>query len=362
MVGTIPCIQIRSNCLIAYELPVYDSRFSGTKNKILLQQLADAKKQAYHGRLSEGAKKRLTRAIDLLVQSSRPTWGLNEVTGKRVKHTLSFITLTISNDTHLTGRQGYDLVFKHFLQWLRRTAKVTTYIWKAEVQQRGQLHYHITTPSFIHYQKIRTKWNALQQSAGITNEYFNTHGHYDPNSTDIKEVRKISDLSSYMKKEFCKSIQNPYEHRKQPLDEQLSNNLITAEQYVSEIKQLDIEMKQWGKLWDCSENLKAEKYFTIEDQQWSTDQIELLEQTQQLTRTQLEQCTVFKVAKNAHSQILTLPQMKSYDDMLHRIRHHRSCPPKKILLDELPAPSCTFFPPPNKPPTLSQSYIPYVFT
>jgi hypothetical protein len=324
MVGSIPCIQIRSNCLIGYELAIYDSRSGTTKNEILLQQLKEAKKRAYGGKLTQGAKKRMTRAIDLLVQSSKKTWGKNEVTGKRTSHTLSFITLTISNNNNLTGRQGFDLIFSHFLQWMRRTAKVTTYIWKAEVQERGQLHYHITTPSWIHYQKIRQKWNSLQQAAGITNDYYSEHGHYDPNSTDIKEVRMVNDLAGYMKKEFCKSIQNPYVQREEKINERLVTNQITKEQQEQQLKELSIEMKGWGKLWDCSKNLKAEKYYTIEESHDTHQRINELEKKGFLTMQQLEQCTLIRIKGNQNTTILNLREIQQYDQMITRIRNYRT--------------------------------------
>lgn len=331
MVGSVSCIQIRSNCLIGYELPIYDSRYGSQKRANQLQQLKEAKKETYGGRLTKGAKKRMTKAIDLLVQSAKPTWGKNEVTNKRVKHTLSFITLTVSNDNNISGHQGFELIFKHFLQWMRRTANVSTYIWKAEVQQRGQLHYHITTPSWIHYQQIRNKWNTLQRSAGVTNDYYNKYGTYDPNSTDIGEVRMTADLAGYMKKEFCKSIQNPYEQKKQKIEDRFEKKQITTTKKEEEMKELELEMKGWGKLWDCSQNLKREKYYTIEE---STDTYKLIKEEEKkgtITRNQLEQCTIFKVKNNETTKILNLNQIHQYDKLLYKIRNYRTNEEKKII-------------------------------
>ena len=154
----------------------------------------------------------------------------NPVTQTIHPHRLSFITLTVSQKENLTARQVYKSCFEKFLRWLRQSQQVTTYVWKCEQQTRGQIHYHITTPSFIHYQYIRDKWNNLQRAAGYLTQYEKEHGHSNPNSTDIKEVKKIRNLSNYMIKEFCKSIQNPNTE---------------------------------GKIWDCSLNLKKYKYYSV---------------------------------------------------------------------------------------------------
>lgn len=174
----------------------------------------------------------MVRAVTLMIQSSKRKWMLNPVTKRYFYHQISFITLTVSDPTKkLTGKEAHKKLLSHFLQWLRRTEQVNTYIWKAEHQQNGQIHYHITTPSFIHYQRIRDKWNNLQRKVGLLDKYHNSKGHYDANSTDIHDVRKVKDLAAYLIKYICKSYQN--------------ENSIN------------------GKVWDCSDNLRGKKYFSV---------------------------------------------------------------------------------------------------
>ena len=145
---------------------------------------------------------------------------------------LSFITLTVSDpQKKLSGKEAYQKLLSHFLAWMRRTKKINTYIWKAELQQNGQIHYHITTPAFINYQEICDKWNNLQRQAGLLNKYASEKGHYDANSTDIHSVRDVKDLSAYLIKYIAKQSQN---------QESLG-----------------------GKVWDCSENLSRAKYHSL---------------------------------------------------------------------------------------------------
>lgn len=214
-----------------YDEPVYSRE--RPKSELRAQNLREKRIQRYAGKITEGSKKRLTKAITLLVQSAKHQWIENPITKQMHYHKLSFITLTVSTtEQNLSAKEAYDKLFKHFLQWLRRTKKVTTYVWKAELQKRGQIHYHITLPDWIHWQEIRDKWNNLQRSAGITDAFYNDHGHYDPNSTDIHAVRGIDKLASYLVKYMTKGESD--------------------------------ESHTEGKVWDCSDNLKKGRYFTVE--------------------------------------------------------------------------------------------------
>lgn len=120
----------------------------------------------------------------------------NNVTNKYVYHQLSFITLTVSSNENQTLDYCYTNLLKPFLRIMRNKHNLTTYIWKAEVQQRGQIHYHITTPLFIHYQIIKDVWNNIQRKLGLLDEFEKINGHSNPNSTDIHEVKHIKDLAS----------------------------------------------------------------------------------------------------------------------------------------------------------------------
>jgi hypothetical protein len=243
-------------------------------------QLQDARKQQYSGEIKKGTKKRLTRAIDLLCQISqkRKVWSSQ----KRcyINHTLAFITLTISSQTNITAREAYDKLLAPMLRWLRDSCSCRTYVWKAEIQKRGQIHYHITTPSYIHYRAIRDKWNYLQRKAGLLDDYYNTHGSYDPNSTDVKKVKSIKNLAAYLIKEFTKTYQNP---------------------------------ETTGKLWDCSLNLKAYSYFTFEDMTGMTATIHNMMMDGLIEVVTLEQCRIIKFPVQGMIELLPLDTIARYD-------------------------------------------------
>lgn len=250
-------------------------------NPLKMQQLADARKTAYSGTLKEGTKRRLTRAIDLLVQVSKTRYLQVPGTRRITKHRLSFITLTVSSHTNITAREAYDKLLSPFLKWLRDSCQCKTYIWKIELQKRGQIHYHITTPAYIYHKAIRQKWNYLQQKAGTLDDYYKMKGHYDANSTDIHGVNHVKNLANYLIKEYVKTYQNP--------------EII-------------------GKTWDCSLNLKAYSYFTFEDMAAIGIKIHNMAADGLIEIISLEQCRIIKYPTQGMIELMPLDIIKRYDD------------------------------------------------
>jgi hypothetical protein len=284
---TIPMLQVRNNAVVVYD------QMQGNASRLLsIRRSANMKLQTgkrYSGKLSAGARKRLAKACTLLVQSSKAKWIYNEVTKKQQYHRLSFITLTVSDPSKkLTGKEAHKLLLSHFLDWLRRTMHCNTYLWKAELQSNGQIHYHITTPSFINYQAIRDKWNNLQRSAGLLDKYFSEHGHYDANSTDIHEVRAAGDMAGYLLKEIGKQLQN--------------------------------EKSLGGKVWDCSQNLKANSYFTIEMDTHHSSLIQQQVKEGLATQYNGERFSIVKFQQPITERLLKKWEWKQYNVFLSCIR------------------------------------------
>lgn len=234
-------LQIRSQKLIAYtKFTGYHFRTEAQrKSAALLERYSrnehEESVKTYSGEMKAGSRKRLIKAIENLVRTvnDRKTFVHNPETGKQMPFRLAFTTLTIhSPERDIDGKEAYKTVLAPMLQWLRRSHNVYLYIWKAELQERGQLHYHLLLGSFIPKDALRAKWNKLQKEAGYLDEYFDAFGDYDAPSTEIKNTIEKADLAGYLIKEISKERQN--------------------ERTIN------------GKVWDCSVNLKELGYFEVD--------------------------------------------------------------------------------------------------
>lgn len=233
------------------------------------------KKKTYTGLLCPGAKKRLTKAIEQIVLMAKPKQFFHQPTGHTVKFKLNFITLTFACSRVIRSKEAQKTCLQPFLLWLDRKHHCTMYIWKAELQykNKNQLHYHITSDTYIPYKELRAKWNQLQKEAGYLDEYYEKRKHYNPNSTDVHSVRKIKNLAYYLKKEIVKDIQNGE----------------------------DIG----GKVWDCSLNIKAAGYFTLLDYGETTDNLTQAIKGNNVRYTKTDHCTIYDIRRGSIWNILS---------------------------------------------------------
>jgi hypothetical protein len=259
-----PRLQIRSNCAVFFYLPTVRPP-TGHKN---------LKLPAYTGKVTSGARKRILSAIDILLQitPTRSTW--NPVTKKYFPFQLNFVTLTVSDQRNLTAVESYQNLMKPFLRKLRSLGDFS-YVWKAELQKRGQIHYHLATNTFLPWSDIRNNWNNLQRKHRYLDDYAMKNGHFNANSTDVHAISQIRDVGSYLAK------------------------------YMGKDDTASIR----GKVWDCSKNLKRPRFtFTPTNQQELL--LRQLQDDKHVKVVELEHCTIFKGLRP--SQIFTQQNYTDY--------------------------------------------------
>lgn len=292
----IPYLQFRSDTLIQYNLVERDfkakSEFGGFSRAIQESLTANLLKQdTYTGKLTIGSKKRLTRSIETLIMAAPKRVVYNPITGKNIKNfQLSFITLTLATDIKQYQKDVHKSCLEPFLRWMRDTQGCTMYVWKAEFQRRGQLHYHITSDAFIHIKKVRDKWNELQIRAGYLDmaSYIAKHGHAIVPGTEIKKVWKEVNLGRYLVDEFTKAYQNDY--------------------------------SVGGKIWDCSINLKKNKLFTsIYDSNYN-EKLTRLKNNGQVRIKHTDHCTIYKLINKKAADILSGNDRLEYNKLMESIR------------------------------------------
>lgn len=243
-----PQIQVRSNCLVYYNLPTCRPGYQ--------RQLSRA--SAYSGKMTGGSAKRIRAAIDVLCQITPTRSTYNPVTKKNFPFKLNFVTLTVSDSKNIDAQFGYSNLMKPFLRKMRSMGKMS-YVWKAEFQKRGQLHYHLVTDTFLPWSDLRFTWNNLQRKNRLLDSYAEKHKHYDANSTDVHALNGIANISTYLAKYLAKGNSKAIK----------------------------------GKTWDCSNNVKRKRFaFTPTHRQEM--QLRELYNDKAIEVLELDHCTIFK--------------------------------------------------------------------
>lgn len=220
--------------------------------------------------MSRAAQKRIKRAINWLTYLSASR--TERLPSGRVvpRFQVSFITLTLPSKQRNSHKEIKSRCLNNFLQVMRDKYKMRNYVWKAELQSNGNIHFHITTDVFVHYQVIRRVWNKSINLFGYVDSYANkmkrmSYEEYkvmrksnsnvsdksirkafnygektewkQPNSTDVHSVKNVKNLAAYMAKYMTKDV----------IDE---NSSEAMKQSASTLK---------GRLWYCSQSLSRLK-------------------------------------------------------------------------------------------------------
>lgn len=117
---------------------------------------------------------------------------------KGLKSHCSFITLTYGKDFPSDHDSKSHL--DSFLKRLRRLHPNCKYVWVAEKQKRGAIHYHILTPYYTPKEWINSAWNEIVNKWQFQNKY-------DVQSL-LPNVISVLSAGSYLAKYLSKESQN----------------------------------------------------------------------------------------------------------------------------------------------------------
>ena len=333
----IPYYSLTPSQITLFERPDI-TRFS-VKQISTFENLKDNENK--YQELSTHSRKRIKRSIDFLLyitknksilgQQFKSKYIETEIvkdTGElhknKINFKLTFITLTLSAKQHNTDEEIKSKLLNNFLTTARRSWKMKDYIWKAEKQENGNIHFHILTNVYIKHLDIRKVWNSIQNKSGFNyvdiysknmQEFFKNGfksfpndkrtkekqlavyeenkliNWTNPNSTDIHALYKIRNISAYMSKYLAKSVTKT--DRVEQLEnlysklETLQNQLITNEttklfdpefDHLQETLKLQIEpikaeievLKNKGvsgRIWSQSQSLSSFSNF-VDCQPW----------------------------------------------------------------------------------------------
>lgn len=191
---------------------------------------------------------------------------------------LGFLTLTLSAPQFHSDNYVREKMVKQLLDRFMRMKLISQYIWRAEKQQNGNIHYHIIIDGFVWVNYVRSVWNKIQAKEGYIakyqesqrNKYINgfvcdksilhkvsyreqfrrykkgvSEDWSNPNSIDIHAIKNISNIQAYISKYFTKK---------------LNSDSIESEKTSDALK---ISSRLWG----CSRNLAKLKnvWFYLQD-------------------------------------------------------------------------------------------------
>lgn len=193
--------QLRGNKLLCYSY----SEFRSSHQKEQIEILNEKKNETYRGEMTEKVVVRLRKKMNIWYEAIQYHNKLNDISLIKSQRKMVFVTLTLSANQIHSDQEIKLKVLKPFLRILRDKYNVKNYIWKAESQENGRIHFHLVIDRYINKHDISRIWNKCQNALGYIDEFFKKFKHNNPPSTDIHAVRDKAGMIQYLEKYISKS-------------------------------------------------------------------------------------------------------------------------------------------------------------
>lgn len=283
----VPMVKVSPGMVIAYS--ILDPPPRRSPLDITDHNSVPPPKALYTGILSASAKKKLIKAINLLVAIAEPKKAVHFETGQEFTFRVNFITLTLpAPQGHITDTDLKQKCLKQWLEYWKDQLPGMSYVWRAERQKNGNLHFHLVTDRYIHYKRIRETWNRALGPTGLIERFQDKFGHRHPNSTDVHAVKHVRNLGAYIAKYMSKT-----ESTAQPIE---------------------------GRVWDCSRNLKRKDCCAFPASAGDHEQFTALMEAHPGTSFSTEYCGGVRLTEGEMAKEMPPEWWHEYQAYLSRIR------------------------------------------
>ncbi len=246
-----------------------------------------------HGIMSNKANKRVRLAIDWLINISKEKVLKKKGVATNFKFKLNFITLTLSSRQKHSDNTIKSVLLNQFLTELRTKHNCSNYLWRAESQRNGNIHFHICTDVFIPWRMLRTDWNRIQEKLGYVSAFTEKTGKHDPNSTDVHSINQVKNLSAYLAKYCTKNAKGYVVMATMATDKPFKpHSFLTYIHPVLKVK-ATFYRQIHGKLWGLSQSLSRLKSATKEVANRIEEEIEHLKNTYKTRVRYVDRACVF---------------------------------------------------------------------
>jgi hypothetical protein len=220
-----------------------------------LNSLSNLDNNHVNKKMSIKAKHKASRAIKYLLHYAPEKTVYNKKFNSSFKFKVGFITLTLPSAQKHSDQEIKSLCLNQFLIEAKKKWGLTHYVWKAEHQANGNLHFHILSDRFIPWKELREVWNRIINKLGYVDNFEAIHKKKNPNSTDIHSLWKIKNVAAYVTKYFVKPDKKNKDY--------VSMDNVPIENY-QHIKQSAVSkgakkyldsLASVGRIWACSTSL-----------------------------------------------------------------------------------------------------------
>ena len=127
--------------------------------------------EGYRGEMNDRTAARVKRILRAWFIEAKCKAGNIGLSDAAVATKFTFVTLTLPAPQVHTDNELKRQALRPFLQEIGRRFGARNYVWKAEPQKNGNIHFHILLDKFIPWPELRKLWNHYLQPLGYIDRY-----------------------------------------------------------------------------------------------------------------------------------------------------------------------------------------------
>lgn len=160
----------------------------------------------------------------------------------------TFITLTLPAQQTHTDKELTEFALNPFLSYARKFFGVRYYIWKKELQNNGNLHFHLCVDRYIEANKLRESWNRILNRGAVSgcSTVFDYVDRYNKamreryaDGWNNKTMWQYCVTSSYVEQQTAETVAEMEAKNNTPLSEEDKNKIFlhSAQTYYNKLYQ-----------------------------------------------------------------------------------------------------------------------------
>lgn len=222
------------SCYVKPTYAVFIPQFTKHKSKAPLcfsERSPNLAQNEHNGDVSKKASKNIKNAVNWMLASTKLKRVYRKSDNTHFFFRVAFFTLTLPSKQLHSDNEIKNKVLQPFVTYARNKWRMKNYVWRAEAQKNGNVHFHFTTDIFIHHSELNRIWNLQLLKLGYIG---------GKPSTEIHAVKNVNNLGAYLAKYLGKNDES--------------------------------RRKIIGKLWACSESLSVNNTKLVIDLQNPSEQ------------------------------------------------------------------------------------------
>jgi len=194
-------MTIGTDSIITYILNTKSKTKQGRSD---ISQL-NLKKKYTSGCLTKSSSKRIKQIMTNWILAIYCSQKIDIKYKKRKRRYLVMATLTLPSKQIESDNQVKRKYLNNFITQLKNKHEGILYLWVAEKQKNGNIHFHVVLDRYVKKEWLQNCWNSVLATGNYITEFEIIHNHKHPPSTQIQGQKDMGSPASYLTKYITKS-------------------------------------------------------------------------------------------------------------------------------------------------------------